>query len=173
MKGFDVNFLPILGHFWIIDSPKKVPLSFEKLFIILDWASSDVYFSRKHIEVYSPGRMNQIPVFIGRIFDDFRPILNNRFPSKSFFKRLKSVFILALSFNRTYNSCRKLTLKKVHKNGQIFRSKIKEVNLNVSTILDHFWITDSPQKGSLVLEKAFFYLGLSFIGRIFLEKIVF
>ena len=54
-----------------------------------------------------------------------------------------------------------------------FRPKSKGVNLNFLTILGHFWdFLKRLRKGSLGLEKRF-YLGLSFIERVFVEKIDF
>ena len=51
-----------------------------------------------------------------------------------------------------------------------FRQKVKGVNLNFLTIFDHFWdFFNTLQKVSLGLKKCIL-LGLSFIGRIFLQK---
>ena len=52
-----------------------------------------------------------------------------------------------------------------------FGQKVK--SLNLLTILDHFWdFLKRLKKASLGLKKRF-YLGLSFIGSIFLEKMDF
>ena len=65
-----------------------------------------------------------------------------------------------------------MDFEKSPKNGQI-SPKSKGVNLNFFTILDHFWdFFKRLKKASLALKKRF-YLGLSFIGRIFLEKMDF
>ena len=118
--------------------------------------------------------------------------MNNRFPSKSFFrpwkaslglnhfwdffKRLKKgSFDLQNSFYLGLSLIGSIFLEKIEfekrpQNGQI-SPKSKGVNLNFLTILDHFWdLLKRLKKGSLGLEKRF-YLGLTFTGRIFLEKI--
>ena len=81
---------------------------------------------------------------------------------------LKKRFYLRFSFiGRIF--LEKMDFEKSPKNGQI-SAKSKEVTLNFLTILDHFWdFLKRLKKASLGLEKRF-YLGLSFIGRIFLQE---
>ena len=76
---------------------------------------------------------------------------------------LKKRFCLGLSFiGRLF--LEKMDFEKSPKNGQISPKS------NFLTILDHFWdFFKRLKKASLGLKKRF-YLGLSFIGRIFLEK---
>ena len=64
-----------------------------------------------------------------------------------------------------------MDFEKSPKNGQI-SPKSKGVNLNVLTILNHFEdFLKRLKKASL--GRKLFYLGLSFIGRIIVEKIYF
>ena len=89
---------------------------------------------------------------------------------KRFF-RLEKRFYLRLSFiGRVF--LEKWTMKKVPKNGQI-SPKSKVVNHKFLTILNRFCdFFKRVKKGSFGLEKRF-YLGLSLIARIFLEKMDF
>ena len=84
---------------------------------------------------------------------------------------LEKRFYLGLSFiGRVF--LEKIDFEKSPKNGQI-SPKSKGVNLNFLTILDHFWdFLKRLKKGSLSLEKRF-YVDLSFIERVFVEKIDF
>ena len=102
--------------------------------------------------------------FIGRIFleivhgvysDSSIHRANNRLPSKGFFRPWKA-FLSWFELHWTYIS-RENTW-----------SIIDRANNQIPVFAGR--ITDSPQKASLDLEKRF-YLGLSFILRIFLEKI--
>ena len=85
---------------------------------------------------------------------------------------LEKRFYLGLSFiGRIF--LEKMDFEKSLKNGQISPKSNLTLHLNFLTILDHFLdFLKRLKKGSLGLEKRF-YLGLSFIGRIFLEKMDF
>ena len=88
---------------------------------------------------------NQIPVFPGG---------NNRFPSKSFLRPWKAI-LSWFELHWTYISW--------ENTWSIFAWADNQIPVFAGRI------TDYSQKGSFGLEKRF-YLGLSFIGRIFLEK---
>ena len=102
------------------------------------------------------------------ILDDFWDFLKRL---KKASLGLKKRFYLGLSFiGRIF--LEKMDFENSPKNGQIW-PKSKEVNLNFLTILDDFWdFFKKLKKASLGLKKRF-YLGLSFIGSIFLEKMDF